>query len=255
MTGLFPRWGWLLPVLSACAGASNSVVNLSHYDTVKPDFVQMRREGIVGAIHEATFPGGQSDEFYGARQKQASQAGLLWGAYHFADATDPIRQADRFLNVVEARWKAAKKAADAPGVLLVLDFEKNGHYPGGTMRVDQAVAFIERVRQRTGKYPGVYSGEYRIRDVVNSATTSAAAKRALTNCWLWVANYHYEPRIVSPWSNWHLWQYTGDGVCDLPRSSHPTRLANFRNAERNIFRGNSEAVRSFWANRGWNPGD
>ena len=252
--GLFPRLVLLLPVLSACACASNSVVNLSHYDTAKPDFTQMRREGIVGAIHEATFPGSQSDSFYGTRQMEAAQAGLLWGAYHFADATDPVRQADRFLSVVESRWKASKKANDAPGVLLVLDFEKNGHYPGGTMRVEQAVAFIERVHQRTGKYPGIYSGEYRIRDVINAPESSAGAKRALANCWLWVANYHYEPRVTAPWRGWDLWQYTGDGICDLPRSSHPTRLANFRQAERNIFRGSNEAVRSFWDSHGWNPG-
>ncbi len=253
MIALLPRLVVLLPILSACALASNSVVNLSHYDTTKPDFVQMRREGIVGAIHEATYPLGRVDALYGIRQNQATQAGLLWGAYHFADATDPVRQADRFLNVVEARWKASKKTADSLGVLLVLDFEKNGHYPGGTMRVDQAVTFIERVRQRTGKYPGVYSGEYRIRDVINGAGSSAGAKRALTNCWLWVANYHYEPRITAPWQRWQMWQYTGDGICDLPRSSHPIRLANFRNAERNIFRGSAGSVRSFWESRGWNP--
>ena len=127
---------------------------------------------------------------------------------------DPVRQADRFLSVVESRWKTAPKPDGGPGVLLVLDFEKNGHYPGGTMRVDQAVAFINRIHQRTGKYPGVYSGEFRIRDVINGSGTSAAAKNALTKCWLWVANYHYEPRITTPWRAWDLWQYTGDGVCE-----------------------------------------
>jgi lysozyme len=254
MRGLLPRLFWLLPVLTACASAGNSVANFSHYDTVKPDFVQMRREGIVGVIHEATYPLGVTDAYYGTRQKEAGAAGLLWGAYHFADATDPVRQADRFLNVVESRWKAAKPSGDSPGVLLVLDFEKNGHYPGGTMRVDQAVKFVERVRQRTGKYPGVYSGEYRIRDVINGPGTSAAAKNALTKCWLWVANYHYEPKVTTPWRHWNLWQYTGDGICDLPRSSHPIKLANFRNAERNIFRGSAREVRSFWETHGWNPG-
>ena len=37
-----------------------------------------------------------------------------------------------------------------------------------------------------------------------------------------------------------MWQYTGDGVCDLPRSTHPKNIANIKNAERNMFRGSPE---------------
>ena len=58
----------------------------------------------------------------------------------------------------------------------MLDFEKNGHYPGGTMRVDQAVTFVERIRQRTGKYPGVYGSEYRLRAMLNGRGVSSVAK-------------------------------------------------------------------------------
>src|SRR6266571_9227320 len=90
----------LLHALSIFAFASNSVVNLSHYDLMRPDFVAMKSEGIVGVIHEATYPRFDRDARYRERQVAATQAGLLWGAYHFADATDPIRQADHFLSVV-----------------------------------------------------------------------------------------------------------------------------------------------------------
>jgi hypothetical protein len=43
-------------LLPAGAFAANSVVNMSHYDLMRPDFVGMAREGIVGVIHEATLP-------------------------------------------------------------------------------------------------------------------------------------------------------------------------------------------------------
>jgi lysozyme len=254
MMRLLLRGCWLLTAFVASSFGSNSIVNLSHYDEMRPDFAGMRQEGIVAAIHEATYPLGQIDAEYRARQDAASRAGLLWGAYHFADATDPIRQADKFLSVVGSHWSAANGADSGPGVLLVLDFEKNGHYPGGTMRVDQAVAFVERIQQRTGKYPGIYAGENRIRSVLNNPGVSSEAKRVLGKCWLWLANYHYEPRATAPWSCWALWQYTGDGVCELPRSSFPTGIANIRHAERNIFRGSSGAVRSFWEKSAWNPG-
>lgn len=241
-------------VLPVCAFAGNSVVNLSHYDLMRPDFVAMQKQGIVGIIHEVSYPRAVRDEKYATRQNAAVRAGLLWGAYHFADATDPVRQADFFLNSVAAAWRAADSSARPDEVLLVLDFEKNGHYPGGTMAVHQAVSFAERIRERTGHYPGIYSGEYRIRDVLNNPAVSAGQKQSLRRCWLWVANYHYEPKTVSPWSRWALWQYTGDGVCDLPRKSYPKNIANVPKAERNIFRGSDAALREFWQDHGWNPG-
>ena len=106
-------------------------------------------------IHEATYPRFDRTPTTAPGKSAAARAGLLWGAYHFGDATDPVRQADHFLR--RGGFALARVRNSRPdGVLLVLDFEKNGHYPGGTMRVDQAVAFVERIRQRTGKYPGVY---------------------------------------------------------------------------------------------------
>ncbi len=140
--------------LPTCAFATSNVVNLSHYDLMHPDFAAMKSEGIVGVIHEATYPRFDRDAQYAARQQAAARAGLLWGAYHYADATDPVRQADHFLSIVSGAWSQADPVSRPTGVLLVLDFEKNGHYPGGTMRADQAVAFVERIRERTGEYPG-----------------------------------------------------------------------------------------------------
>ena len=244
--------------LPLCAFASNSVVNMSHYDLVSADFVGMKNEGVVGVIHESTFPRLQRDWRYFERQTAASQAGLLWGAYHFGDGTNPISQADHFLAVVGSSHPPASKADDPEkrraGVLLVLDFEKNGHYPGGSMSVAQAVAFVERIKERTGKYPGIYASEYRLRQMLYGPGSSAAHRALLSNCWLWIANYQSEPRYTSPWQRWDLWQYTGDGKCGLrPRSAFPTRVANLGRAERNIFRGNNALLQAFWQEHAWFP--
>jgi lysozyme len=247
-----------LSLLPFSALASNSVVNMSHYDLVRADFVAMKNEGVIGVIHEASFPRLQRDWRYFERQGAASQAGLLWGAYHFGDGTSPIRQADHFLAVVGSSHSPVRTAEDPErkriGVLLVLDFEKNGHYPGGTMSVSQAVAFVERIKERTGKYPGIYASEYRLRQMLYGSGATAAHRAVLSNCWLWIANYHSEPRYTSPWSRWDLWQYTGDGKSGLrPRSAFPTSVANLRRAERNIFRGNNALLRAFWQENAWFP--
>jgi hypothetical protein len=53
-----------------------------------------------------------------------------------------------------------------------------------------------------------------------------------------------------------MWQYTGDGKCDLrPRSSYPIRAANIPKAERNIFRGSDAALEAFWQDHAWQPAE
>jgi lysozyme len=248
------RMALLFCGLPVCAFAATSVVNLSHYDMMRPDFAAMKREGIVGVIHEATYPPFARDAKYLDRQMGALEAGLLWGAYHYGNGSDPIRQADHFLSVVSNAWAHANpETRPSTGVLLVLDFEKNGHYPGGTMRPDQAVAFVERIRQRTGVYPGIYSGEYHLGQVLNGSRVTNAQRKTLTNCWLWIANYSKQPRATSPWNYWALWQYCGDGKCLLPRSSYPIGVANIRKAELNIFRGSRNDLQDFWQQRAWQP--
>ena len=238
---------FLFLTLPVSAFAANNVVNLSHYDLMRPDFVAMKSEGILGVIHEASYPRLERDAYYQERHAAAARAGLLWGAYHFGDGTDPVRQADHFLQVV----RSSLSYSGQNGVLLVLDFEKNGHYPGGTMRVDQAVAFVERIRESTGRYPGIYCSEYRIRQVLYDRKVTPAQRRVLANCWLWIANYHFAPRNTAPWTRWNLWQYTGDGKCDLPRATHPRSVANIRKAERNIFSGTNAELITFWQENAW----
>lgn len=248
---------FFVAVTPMCVSASNSVLNMSHYDLVRPDFVAMKYQGIVAVIHEATFPPLNRDWKYADRQYAAINAGLLWGAYHFGDGTNPVRQADHFLGFVDSQ-RPAIKPSDAVerrhGILLVLDFEKNGHYPGGSMSVAQAVSFVQRIKERTGKYPGIYGSEYRLRQMLYGRGTTESQRAVLSNCWLWIANYHAQPRSTAPWSRWHLWQYTGDGKCGLrPRSAYPVSVANMRKAERNIFNGTDSVLRTFWIEHAWFP--
>ena len=248
----------LLFLIPAGAFSATNVVNLSHYDMMRPDFVTMKRQGIVGVIHEATYPSFVRDPKYLDRQMGALQAGLLWGAYHYANGSDPVRQADHFLSVVSSSWARANPEFDPARAFCWYSISKKMvTIPGGSMRPDQAVAFVERIRQRTGVYPGIYSGEYHLAQVLNSARVTPAQRETLRNCWLWVANYSKEPRATAPWSYWALWQYCGDGKCRLPRSTHPISIANIKKAELNIFRGSRNDLVDFWqrraGTRGWRP--
>ena len=128
---------------------SNIVIDLSHHNE-NVDLAEVSAAGIVGVIHKATQGSGFKDPRYAARRRQAQQAGLLWGAYHFATAADPVAQAKFFLSVSQ------------PGLadLVVLDFEQNEGTPGNTMTLNQARTFISTVQDTMGITPGLYGGAY-----------------------------------------------------------------------------------------------
>ena len=231
------------------SGGTNGVLSLSHYDEIAVNYPGLRREGVDAIIHEATYPV-QTDARYSGRQGAAARAGMLWGAYHFGNATDGARQADRFLDFVGS---SNRSQAPGTGVLLILDAEQNTHYPGGTMQVRHAVDFIRRVHQRTGIYPGLYSNENWVKRLFNSPGIDASSKETIKKCCLWIANYHYRPVATSPWPSWMFWQYTGDGICELPRASFPTSAGGHRKIERTIFSGSREAMKNFWNANAWKP--
>jgi hypothetical protein len=71
MKSSISRGAFLFLLVPTCALAARSVVNMSHYDMMRPDFAAMKREGIVGVIHEATYPSFQRDSKYLDRQMGA----------------------------------------------------------------------------------------------------------------------------------------------------------------------------------------
>ena len=44
------------------------------------------------------------------------------------------------------------------------------------MSVAQAVAFVERIKERTGKYPGLYGSENRLRQMLSGASATRIAE-------------------------------------------------------------------------------
>jgi len=72
------------------------VVDLSHWDPAD-DYDAVKRDGIVGVIYKATQGTSYTDGTYVDQQHPAKAAGLLWGAYHFAEATNVDQQVQNFL--------------------------------------------------------------------------------------------------------------------------------------------------------------
>ena len=70
----------LLFLIPAGAFSATNVVNLSHYDMMRPDFATMKRQGIVGVIHEATYPPFVRDPKYLDQANGGAASGTALGS-------------------------------------------------------------------------------------------------------------------------------------------------------------------------------
>jgi lysozyme len=200
----------------------NAVVDLSHHNGAV-DLGAAKQAGLLGIIHKATQGLGYVDPMFHVNAAKACELGLLLGAYHFGVAAEGAAQADHFL----------KTTARHPQVLLVLDLETNP--AGPSMTLDQARAFVTYVERKTGRWPGLYSGDY------IKALLRTEHDPVLANCWFWLAQYDKSPVIPANWSKWTMWQYTNGKDGDAP-----CEMLGIGLCDRNLFAGDEAALRAFW---------
>lgn len=195
-------------------------------------FVKAKAAGVWAIIHKATEGTGYRDKTYATHRKWATDAGLLWGAYHFNYGNDVNAQLNNFL-----------AAADLDETTLAcLDWE---NYKVD-MNAKSAIAFMKALEDKIGKTATLYSGNVLKQ---NFPVMSEEDKKYVATRKLWICQYG--PKLVLPKNlkayggDWWLWQYTGDGVGPLPHS-----VAGFpKNIDLNVYNGdNIEQFQTEWIN-------
>jgi GH25 family lysozyme M1 (1,4-beta-N-acetylmuramidase) len=153
---------------------------------------------VVAIIHRATI-GDRVDRKYAARRDEAKKRGYKWGAYHFARAGDPIKQADFFLNTV-------KPAADE---LMALDLESVDSTKH--MSFDDARIFIRRIKEKTGRYPMVYANN----EVTKAISDRYGEDDVFSKTRLWYARFRKNvpdfPALT--WKTYTVWQFSSEQNC------------------------------------------
>ena len=178
------------------------VVDLSHWDPAD-DYAAAKQAGIVAVIFKATEGQSYTDPTYTQQQKAAKAAGLLWGSYHFADASDVNGQINNYLRF----------AAPDPHELFCLDWEDNPT-GNGMMSVSNAKAWIMAVENALDR-PGqcvIYSGNTAKEQLGASNDSFFGARR------LWLAQYATTPSWQTSWDDYWLWQFTDGEYGPLPHS-------------------------------------
>ncbi|SFI08598.1 SH3-like domain-containing protein [Bacillus sp. 71mf] len=177
---------------------SYTFIDVSHWEG-NIDWNQVKQSGINAAYMKATEGVSYTDPTYAQYVQNASAAGLLVGAYHFArpESNDPIVEAKHFVDVLN-RYHT--------DLMPVLDLESPSSPTGnitGLYVSNWARTFINYVQQTTGKRVMLYTGPWYITGFNLSG---------LGDVPLWISRYNSTtPTKYSDWNNWNSWQYTESG--------------------------------------------
>jgi lysozyme len=204
----------------------NAVIDLSHHNKIS-SVAKVVDAGILAVIHKATQGFSFKDPTFSGNRKRLQDAGLLFGAYHFGTAGDPVAQADFFLSAV------------GETSLLVLDFEANPQ--GHDMTLLEAEQFVRHIFDRTGRYPGLYSG-HTLKEALAAAGIASPTQTELSKCWLWYARYGPPPLIPKVWDRLAMWQYTDGAAGDAPH-----QVPGIGRCDRDKFNGSESELRALWA--------
>jgi GH25 family lysozyme M1 (1,4-beta-N-acetylmuramidase) len=173
-----------------------------------------------------------SRELYQTRRMLAKASGLLWGAYHLARAGNPIDQANHFLDY----------AKPAPDELMVLDLEG---LDGQFMSPEDAEIFAIHIKERTGRYPILYTNNITARYIAEHRDEL----KLLSRLPLWYARYKPDTGSAFPmgnWDNYFLWQFSSASNCN--NKTCPMRIdGTLNDIDVNTSPYSRQMLRAHWA--------
>ena len=210
----FKGYGVCLPLNYKVHG-----IDVSHHQgTIDWDAVkgtEKQEYPIRFVFMKATEGGDYKDRRFDENFRQAKEAGLIRGAYHFYNPnTDPIRQADFFISQVKLQ-----KGDLAP----VLDIERK---PKDVAQMQADLKkFLQRLEQHYGVKPIIYTSyKYKKRYLDEPEFDTYP---------FWIAHYYVD--LLSYEGEWQFWQHTDYGVVPGIES----------NVDLNVFNGSLEELKAY----------
>ena len=160
------------------------------------NFQRVKADGIEAVYIRAGEGSNITDRYFERNYEAARAAGLKYGFYHYVTArsvSEAQQQADFFASLIRTKPQDMRAA---------MDFENlSGLTAEESVRI--AEAYLERLEERLGHTPAVYSDAY---------DASSVWKSNLTKYPLWVAEYGVEsPRTIGGWRSWSGFQYDDKG--------------------------------------------
>lgn len=152
------------------------------------DYNRVKASGIEVVYIKASQGSNITDPFFKVNYNNAKANGLKVGLYHFLTArtvTEAVNEAEYFSSVI---------SATSPDCKLAMDFENFGDLSKEQIN-NISNAFLERVKELTGKEVIIYSDAFNARDTFG--------KELAEKYPLWIAEYGVStPSSNVNWSSW-----------------------------------------------------
>lgn len=198
---------------------TRTIIDIYHGDQV--DLPILANNGVSAVMMKATQGSFYVDPIFNSRWAQCQSLDVLRGAYHFADSSDPKAQVNHWLSIANPTDQDA----------LELDWEDNG---GNSATYDEVCIMVQEIFNRLGRYPLLYGSNF-LREKIPSSGDSILFK-----CPLSLASYNVTPRLPRGWTEYTLWQYTGDNQNaaisphTFPGASNALDIYQFNNTIQNL---------------------
>ncbi|MFN2537522.1 MAG: GH25 family lysozyme [Mycobacteriales bacterium] len=190
--------GLLVPGPAAASGRIQGIdtAKYQHDGGRAIDWNAVRRSGQRFAFIKATGHADKTDPWFRRDWVAAGRAGMIRGAYHYADPSrSAVVQADAILSVVGT-------TREANDLGIVLDLESTGGQSPARL-AQWAHGFLSRIEARTGRVPILYT-------YVSFWSGPMRNNRSFGAYPLWLARYGAQPAPLAGWNRWTFWQHTSN---------------------------------------------
>jgi lysozyme len=239
MKGLLPLLFFLFPICLSAQSEFNTpwkdtskAIIIDFYAGNEVDWDAMKNDPQLTAIIHKASQGLKTDPKYLERRTEALKRGYLWGSYHLGTMGDPVAQADHYLGIV----------GNDPHQLLALDLESDDSTKH--MTPGNAVKFIQRIYEKTNRYPLVYCNK----NMLSIIQLAYGPTSIWSNCHLWYARFRtdipdFDPKI---WKSYTLWQFS----CEINCKKDGTCLYNIpgthNDMDINVYNGTKQQLIDNW---------
>lgn len=168
----------------------------------KIDWKKVKEAGYDFAFLKATEGGDWVDSTFAVNRKEAREAGLAVGFYHYFRPPRPVE--DQIANFVKT---VGKVEGDALRLVIDTEDEKMWKPYSIEQRIKMIDDWCKGIQKELGVTPQItiYGSPNFFRDVLQNSPQLAKYS-------LWIANYNVaEPTVPKPWTKWDFWQYTEKG--------------------------------------------
>lgn len=179
---------------AASAPAGPDVSKYQHANGKLINWTAVRRSGQSFAFIKATGGSDRTDPWFAREWAAAGRAGMIRGAYHYAD---PRHSADAQAAHVVSVVGSTREANDLG---IVLDLENSAGLSPAAL-AHWAHVFLNGVERRTGRVPIVYTYPSFWHNKMKDNRSFGAYP-------LWLARYGPRPGPLPGWDRWTFWQHT-----------------------------------------------